>query len=106
MGADDTGDLLFAVKWRPGKFIVVVIEEARGNADTFVRSDVGKRSGVVIAVEMLQMKFRQNTVLHGSQFRLGAAYHKPTPGKVIEDNQVLLCQGVGFFFFLLKAAFE
>ena len=58
MGADDTGDLLFAVEWRPGKFAIVVVEKARGDTDALMGDNVGECGRVVVAVEMFQVKFR------------------------------------------------
>lgn len=58
MGADDTGDLLFAVKGCPGEFAVVVVEKARGDTDALMGCNVGECGRVVVAVEMFQVKFR------------------------------------------------
>lgn len=52
VGAKDAGNGFPAVEGRPGEFVIMVIQEAGRQADSFVGSHVGKRGVVVVAVKV------------------------------------------------------
>ena len=64
--AEDAGEALLTVKGYPGKLAAVVVEEARGKADTAARRNVGKRCLMVGTVEIFESPGGDEAVLDGS----------------------------------------
>ena len=98
VGTEHAGNGFFAVERRPGKFVIVVVQETGRQADTFVGSHVGEGGVVVVAVKVVQMQFLQHPLLYGAQFRLGtAAHHQRAPCQIVRADDVFLRQRIGGF---------
>ena len=72
MGVDTAGNDHIAVKVKPGKFAVVVIEEPRSQTDSLVGGYIGEGVVMVGTVEIIHMNFTDHTLLQGHAGRAGS----------------------------------
>ena len=107
MRVERAGNGRFCLEQCPGEFTIVVIEEARREADAAACGDIRKRGRMVVAVEVIEMVVGNQLLLQPAQGRWrAAADHQRAADEVFGQQRRFIGQRVVFLADQVDAAVE